>query len=78
MSWTEGGATDPAGGITFHERGRASPSSRLPPEIMPGPPAGASFSPDGVYATWGNSDGTVAVCNLTELGRRLGEAGMGW
>ena len=45
---------------------------------MPGPPAGVSFSPDGNYAAWGNSDGTVAVCDLPEIDRRLGEAKMGW
>lgn len=73
-SWAEG----EAGGLTFHDRDREEPLFSLPPQVIPGPPAGVSFNPDGTYASWGNPDGTVAVCDLPEIDRRLLEAGSGW
>jgi len=54
-----------------------SPSSAFLP-TYPGIPHRVTFSPDGISATWGVPDGTVAVCELLELNRRLGEVGMGW
>jgi hypothetical protein len=77
MSWAEDGTAVP-GGITCREQGRAEPLFSLSPDVMPGPPAVITFSPDGHCATWGNPDGTVAACDFPELNRRLGEVGMGW
>jgi WD40 repeat protein len=36
------------------------------------------FSPDGRFMTWGNADGTVSVCDLEEVRRRLAEVGLAW
>ena len=36
------------------------------------------FSPDGGLFVWGNLDGTVHVCDITEVRRRLTEIGLGW
>ena len=36
------------------------------------------FSPSGGLFVWGNPDGTVLVCNIAEVRRRLTEIGLGW
>jgi serine/threonine protein kinase len=36
------------------------------------------FSRDGRFLAWGNGDGTVTVCDLPEVRRRLAEVGLGW
>ena len=36
------------------------------------------FSPDSNYLVWGNQDGTVTVCDLNEVQRRLAGVGLGW
>jgi hypothetical protein len=36
------------------------------------------FSRDGRIVAWGEPDGTVSVCNLVEVQRRLAEFGLGW
>jgi WD40 repeat protein len=36
------------------------------------------FGPDGRFMTWGNADGTVCVCDVEEVRRRLAEVGLGW
>ena len=36
------------------------------------------FSRDGKLLAWGNPDGTIAVCDLPEVRRRLGQLGLGW
>jgi serine/threonine protein kinase/WD40 repeat protein len=36
------------------------------------------FSPDGRCFAWGTADGTVFVCDLQEVQRRLGTIGLGW
>ena len=38
----------------------------------------AEFDPSGNFLAWGNDDGSVSVCDLHEIGRRLHEAGLGW
>jgi hypothetical protein len=37
-----------------------------------------SFDATGQYAVWGHSDGTVRLCDLEEVRRRLSELGLGW
>jgi hypothetical protein len=32
----------------------------------------------GTHLAWGNADGTVTVCNLREINRRLMEVGLDW
>jgi hypothetical protein len=37
-----------------------------------------AFSEDGARLAWGNQDGTVTVCYLAEVQRRLAALGFGW
>jgi serine/threonine protein kinase/WD40 repeat protein len=38
----------------------------------------APFSRDGRLLAWGNTDGTVTVCDLESVRNQLGSAGLGW
>jgi WD40 repeat protein len=38
----------------------------------------SAFSPDGSHLAWGNADGTVNVCDIPEVQRRLAAVGLGW
>jgi hypothetical protein len=38
----------------------------------------SQFSPDGRQLAWGNGNGSVSVCDLEEIQRRLAEVGLGW
>jgi eukaryotic-like serine/threonine-protein kinase len=38
----------------------------------------AAFSLDGTRLAWGNVDGTVIVCDIQQVRRRLAEVGLGW
>ncbi len=38
----------------------------------------ATFSRDGTLVAWGDADGTVSVCSIPTVQRRLAELGMGW
>jgi hypothetical protein len=71
------GGSSPSGGMFLHRRGKATPLVCL------GIDAGAttvvpSFDPSGRHLAWGNEDGTVTVCDLREVGRRLAGIGLGW
>ncbi len=48
--------------------------------LIPAPQATGSeaFSPDGLHAAFGRTDGTIAVLDLAEIQRRLAEFHMGW
>jgi serine/threonine protein kinase/WD40 repeat protein len=37
-----------------------------------------SFSPDGRSVVWGNSDGSVSICDLDEVKSWLSKVGLGW
>jgi WD40 repeat protein len=39
---------------------------------------GGPFNIKGTHLTWGNVDGTVTVCDLEEIQRRLAVIGLGW
>jgi hypothetical protein len=39
---------------------------------------GAAFDPAGNQLAWGNSDGSVTVCDLKEIHERLGQVGLAW
>jgi hypothetical protein len=64
-------------GISLFERGY---DKRLVRILLSGSPIGihAEFSLDGRHVAWGNPDGTVTLCDLVELQRRLAEVGLGW
>ena len=36
------------------------------------------FSPDGTRIAWGNADGSVCLCDIEEVHRRLSDVGLGW
>jgi hypothetical protein len=38
----------------------------------------ACYNRAGTHLAWGNMDGTVTVCDLEEVHRRLDELGLGW
>src|SRR5262249_14118808 len=65
----------------LHERGRVAPllwfdndinSSLIEPVTI------GSFSPDGRHTVGTHANGTVTVCDLTEVQRRLAELRLGW
>jgi serine/threonine protein kinase/WD40 repeat protein len=62
---------------TVHERGRDSPLVTIAADLTP-VGTHAEFSRNGRIAAWGEADGTVSVCNLVEVQRRLAEIGLGW
>jgi hypothetical protein len=41
-------------------------------------PAQSEFTLDGRLVAWGSADGTVSVCDLVEVQRRLAEISLGW
>lgn len=44
-------------------------------QTVPSPP---QFSPDGHLVAWGTEDGTVMVCEIDQVMKRLRELGLGW
>jgi len=57
------------------EEGRSAPLVTIASDETSG---GSEFSRDGRLVAWGNANGTVTVCNLVEMQRRLAEIGLGW
>lgn len=37
-----------------------------------------NFNPSGTHLAWGNYDGTVILCDIAEVQRRLAAIGLGW
>jgi WD40 repeat protein len=64
-------------GYSLHKRGEATPLVTLGIDTLAeeGRP---TFSRDGALLAWGNRDGTVTVCHLEEVQRRLAAIGLGW
>ena len=62
---------------SLHEQGRDAPllqvaiNSRMFSVVT-------GFSPDGRHVIWGNSDGSVSICDLDEVRHRLSDVGLGW
>jgi serine/threonine protein kinase/WD40 repeat protein len=65
------------GGTTLRRRADDTPLVRLGIDTEATSVA-PSFDPSGRHLAWGNSDGTVTVCDLRAVGRRLAELGLGW
>jgi hypothetical protein len=76
IAHSRSGKTDPST-YTLHEPGRATPLLTIAAEPMPSNTVG-EFSRDGRIVAWGEADGTVSVCDLAEVQRRLAEIGLGW
>ena len=60
----------------LHDRGRDEPLLHIAVEKARG--GNASFSRDGRYVVWGQDHGTITICDLVQVQRRLAEVGMGW
>jgi hypothetical protein len=71
-----GGTDEPNRGVTLWERGRDRPVLALTGDGVPG--FRPVFSHDGTHVAWGNSDGSVTVCDLTRIKKKLEEIGLGW
>jgi len=63
-------------GFALWEQGRDGPVVALTgdgePSYYP------QFSPDGLLAAWGNSDGSVTLCDLRRIEAQLRKIGLGW
>jgi WD40 repeat protein len=63
--------------VTLYRLGETAPlvalRRRVPVRSQVSP-----FAPDGRFLTWGNADGTVCVCDVEAVRRRLTEVGLGW
>lgn len=60
-----------------HEQGRSAPLVTIAADDRRFP-THSEFSRDGRLVASGNANGTVTVCNLIEMQRRLAEIGLGW
>ncbi len=71
------GKTDQTHIYSIHDRKRKSPILQIAvnsySNSLPTP-----FSPDGRQLIWGNNEGSVSICELDEVRRRLAEVDLGW
>jgi hypothetical protein len=70
--------TDQPASLSLHERGRTDPLLQVVLDVAAGAPNNSQFTPDGRFVVWGRLDGTVTVCDLIAVNRRLSEIGIGW
>jgi WD40 repeat protein len=68
--------TATAFGFSLHRMGDPLPLVTLGIDIECSPRS--TFNLDGTRLAWGNRDGTVTVCYLAEIQRRLAAIGFGW
>jgi hypothetical protein len=68
--------TATAFGFSLHRMGDPLPLVTLGIDIECSPRS--TFNLDGTRLAWGNRDGTVTVCYLAEVQRRLAAIGFGW
>jgi serine/threonine protein kinase/WD40 repeat protein len=71
----QGAITPPA--YAVHGKGHDAPLVTIAADLAPSG-THAEFSRDGRIVAWGNVNGTVTVCDLVEVQRRLAEVRMGW
>jgi WD40 repeat protein len=64
-------------GHTLYRRGDETPLVSLGIDTLSAE-GHATFSLDGTRLAWGNQDGTVTICYLAEVQRRLASIGFGW
>ena len=64
-------------GLSLHRRGEERPLVTLALyDLRSG--TRALFNVAGTHVAWGNADGTVTVCEIQEVRRRLAAVGLGW
>jgi eukaryotic-like serine/threonine-protein kinase len=64
-------------GFAFHRVGDPTPLATLGIDVLSAEGT-ATFSGDGTRLAWGNQDGTVTVCYLPDVQKRLTAIGFGW
>jgi WD40 repeat protein len=64
-------------GLALYRAGERNPLVTLGIDML-SVQESATFSGDGARLAWGNQDGTVTVCNLPEIQRRMAALGFGW
>ena len=62
----------------MRDRTRPEPFLRIVRDVNVSGSDAMKFSQDGNHIVWGNQDGTVTVCDLNEVQRRLAGVGLGW
>ncbi len=72
------GTADTPEMLVLNERARDFPLLRIIRDVKLSGSDAIKFSPDGNHIVWGNQDGTVTVCDLNEVQRRLAGVGLGW
>jgi WD40 repeat protein len=65
-------------GMLLFRRGRAEPLITLGIDFSDFDSKFPQFNLAGTHLAWGNTDGTVTVCDLPEINRRLKEVGLDW
>jgi len=69
-------AAEPHRGLALWERGCDEPVANLAGDGVPS--FHPQFSPDGTLVAWGNSNGSVTLCDLPRIQDRLRQIGLGW
>jgi len=72
------GSKDESPGFSLFEQGHDHYRFKFGFDAFPASPLSFQFSTDGSHLTWGNTDGSVSVCNLKEIQRRLSDVKLGW
>ena len=62
----------------LYDRKDGKPFLQIDRDVLTGGMRCHCFSPDGRYLMTGNSDGTISICDLVEVNRRLSELRLGW
>ena len=62
---------------SIHDRERMSPKLQIAVNSSTSAVV-TQFSPDGRQVAWGNTEGSVSICDLDKVQRRLAEVGLGW
>ncbi|HMF10900.1 MAG TPA: hypothetical protein VKE94_01300, partial [Gemmataceae bacterium] len=74
--WLAAGTT-PGRGYLLYRAGDSKPLVTLGLDLSITTPQ-PQFSPDGTRIAWGNADGSVCLCDIEEVRRRLNDVGLGW
>jgi WD40 repeat protein len=77
LATAAGDSSEQLFGLSLHRRGEERPLITFTPyDLLSG--ASALFNVAGTHIAWGNADGTVTVCDIQEVRRRLAAVGLGW
>ncbi len=65
-------------GLALFHRDDQAPLVRLGIDVQTTSENHTQFNATGSHVAWGNVDGTVSVCDIEEVRRRLAQLGLGW